>query len=136
MLVVLVGTTVFGFWKGMAWQIASLSSLVASYLVALRFSVTLAPYFGVQAPLNWFAMLVLLRNEPGDLADVPRHRPGSIAAGWGFDRQIGGLFGRLRVLFCIGITFFAVTLSEAARETVLGSAAATTLPCCWTKPTP
>ena len=29
MLVVLVGTTVFGAWKGMAWQVASSASLVA-----------------------------------------------------------------------------------------------------------
>lgn len=36
MLVVLAGATVFGAWKGMAWQLASLSSLVVSYLAALR----------------------------------------------------------------------------------------------------
>ena len=36
MLVVLVGATVFGFWKGMAWQIASLASLVVSYFASLQ----------------------------------------------------------------------------------------------------
>ncbi len=38
MLLVLVAATVFGAYKGMAWQIASLASLVVSYFVALRFS--------------------------------------------------------------------------------------------------
>ena len=38
MIVVLVGATIFGAWKGMAWQVASTASLVVSYVVALRFS--------------------------------------------------------------------------------------------------
>ena len=39
-----------------------------------------------------------------------------------FDRQIGGLFGAAKgALLCIGITFFAVTLSAPARDTVLHS---------------
>ena len=39
-----------------------------------------------------------------------------------FDRQIGALFGAAKgVLFCVVITFFAVTLSEKGRETVLHS---------------
>ena len=39
-----------------------------------------------------------------------------------FDRQMGALFGLAKgVLFCVVITFFAVTLSENLRQTVLGS---------------
>ena len=38
MIVVLAGATLFGFWKGMAWQIASLASLVLSTFVAWHFS--------------------------------------------------------------------------------------------------
>ena len=48
----------------MAWQIASLASLVVSYFAALRFSAQLAPYFGEQAPLNRFV---------GDAGDLHRH---------------------------------------------------------------
>ena len=60
MLVVLVGSTLFGFWKGMAWQIASLASVVVSALVASQFGEQLAPLFGEQAPWNcYIAMLVL-----------------------------------------------------------------------------
>ena len=60
MLIILVLTTVFGAWKGMAWQVASLASLVLSFAVALRFSPLVAPMFGENAPWNRFlAMLVL-----------------------------------------------------------------------------
>ena len=43
MLVVLVGCTLFGLWKGMAWQVASLASIVASYFAAVNFSGAIAP---------------------------------------------------------------------------------------------
>ena len=39
-----------------------------------------------------------------------------------FDRQVGALVGAAKgVVFCLAITFFTVTLSERARETVLDS---------------
>jgi membrane protein required for colicin V production len=125
MLVVLGGATVFGAWKGMAWQVASTASLVLSYLVALRFSEQLAPRFGDQAPLNRFiAMFVLymatslaiwlaFRMVAG-VIDRVRLRE--------FDRQMGALFGAAKgVLLCVAITFFAVTLSAKARTAVLES---------------
>jgi membrane protein required for colicin V production len=125
MLVVLGGATVFGAWKGMAWQVASTASLVLSYLVALRFSEQLAPRFGDQAPLNRFiAMFVLymatslaiwlaFRMVAG-VIDRVRLRE--------FDRQMGALFGAAKgVLLCVAITFFAVTLSAKARTAVLDS---------------
>ena len=125
MLMVLGGATVFGAWKGMAWQIASLASFVVSYFFALRFSEQLAPFFGQQAPLNRFiAMLavylgtslviwVLFRVLAG-VIDRVRLRE--------FDHQIGALFGLAKgVLLCIVVTFFAVTLSDRLREAVLRS---------------
>ena len=43
-----------------------------------------------------------------------------------FDRQLGALFGLAKgVLYCVIITFFAVTLSEPARQAVLQSRLAT-----------
>ncbi len=125
MLAVLALATVFGAWKGMAWQVASLSSLIASYFVALRFSGPLAPYLSQRVPLNRFlAMLVLylatslliwlgFRIVSNAISRVQLKE---------FDRQIGGLFGAAKgVLLCIAITFFAVSLSEPAREMVLKS---------------
>lgn len=125
MLVVLVAATVFGAWKGMAWQVASTASLVLSYLVALRFSEQLAPRFGQQAPLNRFiAMFVLYMATSLVIWLVFR-----IVAGFinrvrlrEFDRQMGAVFGAAKgVLWCVAITFFAVTLSERARSAVLHS---------------
>src|SRR4051812_9792676 len=119
MLVVLIGATVFGAWKGMAWQLASLASLVISYFVGLRFSEQVAPMFGDQAPWNRFvAMLVLYVLTSLAIWMVFR-----IVANFmdrikltGFDRQIGALFGAAKgVLLCVAITFFAVTLSPQAR---------------------
>ena len=87
---------VFGAWKGMAWQLASLSSLVVSYLAALRFSEDLAPYFGPQAPLNRFVAMLVLYGVTS-LAIWLTFR---VISSWidrcrlkEFDRHIGGLFG-------------------------------------------
>jgi membrane protein required for colicin V production len=125
MLVVLVGATVFGAWKGMAWQMASLASLVVSYLAALRFSEKLAPHFGAQPPLNRFIAMAVIYAVTGAAVWLLFR----LVAGFidrvrlkEFDRQIGALFGAAKgVLLCVAITFFAVTLSEKGRETVLQS---------------
>lgn len=114
MIAVLLGATLFGFVKGMAWQIASLASLVVSYFVALRFSSELAPVFGDNEPWNRFvamlviyiacsfAIWVLFRAVAGAIERVKLRE---------FDRQLGAMFGFAKgVLLCAVITFFAVTL--------------------------
>jgi len=125
MLVILVATTAFGAWKGMAWQIASIASLVVSYVVAVRFCTQLAPYISQQEPWNRFlAMLILFMVT--SLAIWLLFR---LVAGFidrvklkEFDHQMGALFGLAKgILFCLVITFFAVTLSEGARQAVLRS---------------
>jgi membrane protein required for colicin V production len=125
MVVVLLAATVFGAWKGMAWQVASTASLVLSYLVALRFSEQLAPRFGQQAPLNRFiAMFVLYMATSLVIWLIFRIVKGAIdrVRLREFDRQMGALFGAAKgVLLCVAITFFAVTLSARAREAVLHS---------------
>jgi membrane protein required for colicin V production len=125
MLVVLVGTSVFGAWKGMAWQVASSASLVLSYAIALRFSAQVAPHFGQQAPLNRFIAMAVLYAATSLVIWVAFW----IVAGFinrvrlrEFDRQMGALFGAAKgVLVCVAITFFAVTLSTKARTAVLHS---------------
>lgn len=125
MLTVLAAATAFGFVKGMAWQAASLASLVAGYFVSLRFSGVVAPLVKQPEPLNRFiAMLVLylatsfviwlaFRTVSQAIERVRLKE---------FDRQVGGLFGAAKgVLLCVVITFFAVTLSEKGRELVLAS---------------
>jgi len=125
MLVLLLGATAFGAWKGMAWQIASLASLVVSAGVAVRFGGPLAPMFGQSEPWNRFvAMLVLYLATSLAIWVLFRFVAGMIDRVQlrEFDRQIGALFGLAKgVLLCLVVTFFAVTLSESARQAVLHS---------------
>jgi membrane protein required for colicin V production len=129
MLAVLAAAVVWGLWKGVAWQVASLASVLASAAVAVRYSPALMPLvsarFGAQEPWNrWIAMLALylatsvaiwiLFRLISNLIDRVRLKE--------FDRQLGAIFGLAKgVLYCLIITFFAVTASEPARQRVLQS---------------
>lgn len=127
MLAVLVGTTLFGAYKGMAWQVASLGALILSYFVSLKFSepLTATGLFGVNAPWNRFAAMLAIYLFTGAVVwfafrvvsqtiDKIRLRD--------FDHQLGALFGACKgVLFCVGITFFTVTVVPAYREHVLST---------------
>jgi membrane protein required for colicin V production len=125
MLVVLGGAILFGVWKGLAWQIASLASLVLSGFVAVHFSASLAPYFSAKEPWNRFiAMFALYVLTALAIWIVFRFISGLIdrVKLKEFDRQMGALFG-LAKGFVLGIviTFFAVTLWEPTRQMVLNS---------------
>jgi membrane protein required for colicin V production len=126
MLLVLVAATIFGFWKGMAWQIASLASLGVSYIASLRFSEQLAPVFGEHAPWNRFvAMLAIYIGTSFFIWTLFRFISGAIdkVRLQSFDKQIGAMFGFAKgVLLCIAVTFFAVTLLPPAQgEAIVGS---------------
>jgi membrane protein required for colicin V production len=125
MLIVLVGAAVFGAWKGMAWQLASIGSVLLSTIVALRFSHFLAPSLSTEEPWNQFlAMGILFAGTSlgvwiafrfvAKIIDRVKLKE--------FDRQMGALFGVAKgVLYCLVLTFFAVTLSEGTRQRVLDS---------------
>ena len=126
MLLVLVGATIFGAWKGVAWQVASIASLVVSYLASLTFSAKLAPFISNDAPWNRFiAMLLIylltsmtiwmLFRMVANVIDRVQLRE--------FDRQIGAIFGLAKgILLCVAITMFCVTLlPEGQKQQVLGS---------------
>ena len=126
MLLVLVCATMFGFWKGMAWQLASLASLVVSYIAALQFSERLAPTFGDTAPWNRFvAMLVIYMVTSFMIWTAFRLISGVIdkVKIEAFDKQLGAMFGFAKgVLLCVAVTFFAVTLLPPAQgEMIVGS---------------
>jgi membrane protein required for colicin V production len=126
MLLVLVCATVFGFWKGMAWQLASLASLVVSYIAALQFSERLAPTFGDTAPWNRFvAMLAIYCVTSFMIWTAFRLISGVIdkVKLEAFDKQLGAMFGFAKgVLLCVAVTFFAVTLLPPAQgEMIVGS---------------
>jgi membrane protein required for colicin V production len=125
MLAVLVLCTLLGAWKGMAWQLAALASILVSGEVAIHLSGPLAPMFSAQSPWNrCIAMLVLYAVTSLGIWIGFRMVSGAINRVHlkEFDRQIGTLFGAFKgILWCIVITFFAVTLSEPARQTILKS---------------
>ncbi len=125
MLAVLAVATLFGLWKGMAWQVASLASLVVSFVVAARMSGRVAPMIAAQEPWNRFIAMLLLYlatsaaiwlafRVVARIIDRIRLKD--------FDRQVGALFGLAKgALLCLVITFFAVTLSESMRQNVLNT---------------
>ena len=126
MIVVLLAATIFGAWKGMAWQLASLASLVLSYFAALKFSPQLAPYISDQAPWNRFlAMLVIYLGTSVAIWLIFRVVAGMIdrVKLKEFDHQLGALFGLAKgVLLCVAITFFAASLlADDQKEAVLRS---------------
>ena len=125
MLAVLGGTILFGFLRGMAWQVASLASIGLSYFMALRFSQTLAPWFGSQEPLNRFIAMFVLYLATSLVVWLCFRRVSDFISRLRlkeFDRQVGALFGAAKgVFFCIAITFFAVTLAPGSRDMILHS---------------
>ncbi len=126
MLAVIVAATLFGAWKGLAWQVASLAAIFASYLVAHQFRHIFAPWLPVPAPWNIFlAMLILYLLTSAGIW---------ICFQWvakyidrlklqEFDRQIGALLGLAKgVVLCVIITIFAVTLlGNQQRESIVNS---------------
>jgi len=125
MVGVIFACTLFGTWKGAAWQFAALASVVVSIAVAANCSGPLAPYVSAQDPWNRFiAMLVLYIFTSMTIWLAFRLLAGLIDRVQlkEFDRQLGALFGAAKgILWCLVITFFAVTLSETARQAVLNS---------------
>ena len=125
MIVILVATTILGAWKGMAWQVASVASLVISFLVASRLSPSVAPMISDSAPWNRFlAMLVLYLVTSAIIWLLFRLVAGLIDRVQlkDFDRQAGALVGAAKgVLLCVAISFFLVSLSTSGREAVLES---------------
>jgi membrane protein required for colicin V production len=126
MIVVLAAATLFGAWKGLAWQIASLAAIIASYYVAFNFRDKLAEHIHTTPPWNVFlAMLLLYVGTSFVIWVVFRLVSGLIdrVKLKEFDRQIGALFGLAKgVLLCVIITLFAVTLAtEQQRLAIIRS---------------
>jgi len=126
MLGIMAAATLFGAFKGFAWQVASLASLVASYFVAYQFRDVISPMIAASPPWNTFtAMLAVYSGTSlviwagfrvvADILDKMRLKH--------FDRQMGALLGFGKgVLFCVVVTFFAVTLlGESLRRDIVHS---------------
>jgi membrane protein required for colicin V production len=126
MLLVIAAATAYGAWKGLAWQVASLASLVLSYFVARQFGQQLAARIEADPPWNvGVAMLALFLGTSLAVWIAFRLVSGAIdrLKLKEFDRQIGAMVGFVKgALLCIVITIFAVSLlGPVNREKVVNS---------------
>ena len=120
MLALLVGSTLFGAYKGLTWQVASIASMLVSYGAAYRFRGTIANWISADPPWNIFASMLIVYATSSlgiwsicqmirDLIERVRLKE--------FDRQMGALFGFAKgVIFCSIVTLFAVTLLDDAQR--------------------
>lgn len=120
MLSVLVLATLFGAWKGLAWQVASIASIVVSFIVACQFREPVAALLRASPPWNTFlAMLILFLGCSltiwiafrfvSELIERVKLKE--------FDRHAGAVLGLARgILWCVIITLFAVTLLGQSQQ--------------------
>ena len=126
MLVVLLGAMLFGAIKGFAWQLASIASIVVSYIVAFKYREPFSQSIQADPPWNRFlAMLILYIGTSLVIWVAFRMVRGTIDRMKlrEFDRQIGAMFGLAKgALYCTLITLFAVTLmGDRVREKIVDS---------------
>jgi membrane protein required for colicin V production len=114
MLIVLGMSTIFGAIKGLSWQIASLASILVSYVVSYRYRFQVAEMIEAKPPWNMFLAMLILYVGTGFVIWVGfRLMSGFIDSlrMKDFDRHLGALFGFGKgLIFCLLITMFAMSL--------------------------
>jgi membrane protein required for colicin V production len=130
MIIILAAAIVWGAWKGFAWQVASLGSVILSYIAAMMFRQPLASFLSQQVELvppldTGLAMLILFLgtslvvwvgfNLVSETIEKVKLKE--------FDRQVGALLGLAKgVLLCTVITLLAVTIvSDQQRQQIYNS---------------
>jgi membrane protein required for colicin V production len=126
MVIVIGAAVVWGAWKGLAWQLASLASIVASYFVALTFRQPLSQLINASPPWNIFLSMLILFLGTGLVVWIGFNLVSELIERVKlkeYDRQLGAMFGLAKgVLLCVLITLFAVgLLSEAQRQQICNS---------------
>jgi len=127
MLIIFLGAVWFGFRKGLAWQVASLLSIVLSYFVAVNFRNPVAALISAQEPWNQFAAMLILFLGTSLIVwtvfasfsrNIKKMNMG------GFDRQAGAILGAFKGgILCMLATVFAVSLFQSTRDSVHNSKA-------------
>ncbi len=126
MIILFVGSILWGFWKGLAWQVASLAAIFVSYFVSMTFRGTVAQFISAEPPWNQFAaMLILFLGSAlvvWSIFAVVKNRIREMNMG-GFDRQAGAVVGAVQGgLLCMVVTMFAVALlGPTARNAIYAS---------------
>jgi membrane protein required for colicin V production len=126
MLIVLAAAIAWGAWKGLAWQVASVASILLSYFVALNFRQPLAGLITASPPWNVFLAMLILFLGTGLIVWVGFNLVSELIERVKlkeFDRQLGALFGAAKgVLLCVLITLFSVALlGDSQRQAICNS---------------
>ncbi|MDG1894174.1 MAG: CvpA family protein [Fuerstiella sp.] len=124
-LAILFYTAWQGAQRGLLTQLAWIAALVLCFKFADKLAPAIEPMINVEQPLkHWISMFILYLGF--SLGSFMMAR---ILNSWlekakfkDFDRHLGGLFGFLKgAVICLVGTFFAVTLSDSLKSTVLES---------------
>lgn len=123
MIIVFLGAIWFGYWKGLAWQVASVAAIVLSYFVAITFPDAISSYISAEPPFNRFAAMLILFVGTSLVvwtlfASISKSLKKMELKG--FDRQAGALVGALKgAILCMVITMFSVALlGDRARDAI------------------
>ena len=114
MLIILGGAIWFGYWKGLAWQIALLAAVVVSYIVAVNFRDPISAYIQAGEPWNKIgAMLILFLGTSLIIWTIYASISKSLKKNElkGFDRQMGAILGAAKgAILCVVVTMFAASI--------------------------
>lgn len=115
-----------GYSKGLAWQISSIASIVASYFVAYRFKGRLAPHIELADPWRGLvAMMLLFVGTSLVIWFIFQRIRGGIekAKLKDFDHQLGAIFGGVQgAAVCTAITIVALSfLAPGMSQTIVNS---------------
>ena len=120
---VILFSVIRGGMKGFVWQLATIASIVLCFLFAESLSLAIAPMIGLKEPLNrWVGMFLLYLVFSFLAFAVARTMRSAIeqAKFTEYDRHMGAVLGFLKGTgVALILTFFAVTLSEQAREKIM-----------------
>jgi membrane protein required for colicin V production len=126
MVIVLGLAIVWGAWKGLVWQIASIASIGLSYFVALHFRQSLAGVINASPPWNIFLSMLILFLGTGLIVWVGFNLVSEAIERVKlkeFDRQLGAVFGGAKgILLCVLITLFSIALlGDPQRQAICNS---------------
>ena len=125
MVAVLVGGIIWGAWKGITWQLASIASLILGYMVSHQLSQQLAPSFpGDPVVARALAMMTVYAVVSGGVFLVAWIFRAALKKMQfeAFDRHLGMLLGGTEgVLLGILATFFVVSLAPSTRDAIFSS---------------
>jgi membrane protein required for colicin V production len=122
---VLVAGMIWGAWRGVTWQIASIASLILGYITSHQLSPQLAPRFGsdpvISRTLAMMAIYAVVSGVVFLVAWIFRAilRKMKFEA---FDRHLGMLLGGMEgVILGTVVTFFVVSLAPQTRDPIFTS---------------